>query len=76
VHRRPARCGEVRIWIGDPHRAVERLGFAAQTTLSDGLAMTLNIPGAAQRWRRRSSPEGVKLFTVARFGIASRALSR
>jgi hypothetical protein len=35
----------VRISIGDPHRAVERLGFAAQTTLSDGLAMTLNLLG-------------------------------
>jgi UDP-glucose 4-epimerase len=75
VHRRPARRGEVRISIGDPQRAVERLGFAAQTALSDGLAMTLNIPGAAQRSRRRSSPEGIRLFTVARFGIASRALS-
>jgi UDP-glucose 4-epimerase len=45
VQRRPARCGEVRISIGDPHRAVERLGFAAQTTLSDGLAMTLDLLG-------------------------------
>src|SRR5215471_187998 len=31
VHRRPSRCGEVRISIGDPRRAVERLGFTAQT---------------------------------------------
>jgi UDP-glucose 4-epimerase len=45
VQRRPARCGEVRISIGDPHRAIERLGFSAQTTLSDGLAMTLNLLG-------------------------------
>jgi len=45
VHRRPARCGEVRISIGDPQRATERLGFTAQTTLSDGLAMTLNVLG-------------------------------
>jgi UDP-glucose 4-epimerase len=45
VHRRPARCGEVRISIGDPQRAVERLGFTAQTTLTDGLAMTLNVLG-------------------------------
>jgi len=45
VHRRPARCGEVRISIGDPQRALERLGFTAQTTLSDGLAMTLNLLG-------------------------------
>src|SRR6516162_10549945 len=29
VHRRPARCGEVRISIGDPQRAVERLGCIA-----------------------------------------------
>jgi UDP-glucose 4-epimerase len=45
MHRRPARCGEVRISIGDPQRATERLGFTAQTTLSDGLAMTLNVLG-------------------------------
>ena len=45
VHRRPARCGEVRISIGDPRRATERLGFTAQTTLSDGLAMTLDVLG-------------------------------
>jgi UDP-glucose 4-epimerase len=45
VHRRPARCGEVRISIGDPQRAVERLGFASRTTLTDGLAMTLDELG-------------------------------
>jgi UDP-glucose 4-epimerase len=45
VHRRPARCGEVRISIGDPQRATKRLGFTAQTTLTDGLAMTLNVLG-------------------------------
>jgi UDP-glucose 4-epimerase len=45
VHRRPARCGEVRISIGDPQRAAERLGFTAQTTLADGLATTLNVLG-------------------------------
>jgi len=45
VHRRLARCGEVRISIGDPRRATERLGFTAQTTLSDGLAMTLDVLG-------------------------------
>jgi len=43
VHRRPARCGEVRISIGDPQRAAERLGFTAQTKLSDGLALTLDL---------------------------------
>ena len=41
VHRRPARCGEVWMSIGDPRRAAERLGFTARTTLTDGLAMTL-----------------------------------
>ena len=41
VHRRPARCGEVRMSIGDPRRAAEQLGFTARTTLTDGLAMTL-----------------------------------
>jgi UDP-glucose 4-epimerase len=45
VHRRPARCGEVRISIGDPQRAFERLGFTARTTLFEGLAITLNMPG-------------------------------
>jgi UDP-glucose 4-epimerase len=42
VHRRPARGGEVRVSIGDPRRAAARLGFAAQTALIDGLAMTLD----------------------------------
>jgi UDP-glucose 4-epimerase len=41
VHLRPARCGEVRMSIGDPRRAAEQLGFTARTTLIDGLAMTL-----------------------------------
>ena len=45
VHRRPARCGEVRISIGDPRRAAERLGFTAQTKLTKGLAMTLDALG-------------------------------
>src|SRR6516165_4572302 len=45
MHHRPARCGEVRISIGDPRRAVERLGFTAQTALSKGLAITLNTLG-------------------------------
>jgi UDP-glucose 4-epimerase len=45
VNRRPARSGEVRISIGDPQRAVEQLGFTAETTLSDGLAMTLDLLG-------------------------------
>jgi UDP-glucose 4-epimerase len=42
VNRRPARCGEVRMSIGNPRRAAEELGFTARTTLTDGLAMTLN----------------------------------
>jgi len=42
VRHRPARCGEVRISIGDPQRAVEQLGFTAQTTLADGLEVTLD----------------------------------
>ena len=43
VHHRSARCGEVRISIGDPRRAAQRLGFTAQTTLTKGLAMTLDV---------------------------------
>ena len=43
VRHRPARCGEVRISIGDPQRAVEQLGFTAQTKLTDGLEMTLDV---------------------------------
>ena len=43
VRRRPARCGEVRISVGDPHRAAEQLGFTTQTTLRDGLAMMLDV---------------------------------
>jgi UDP-glucose 4-epimerase len=45
VHQRPARCGEVRISVGDPQRAADRLGFTAQTTLSKGLEMTLSRVG-------------------------------
>jgi UDP-glucose 4-epimerase len=54
VHHRPARCGEVRISIGDPQRATERLGFTAQTTLSDGLAMTLNVLGRSAEVESRA----------------------
>jgi UDP-glucose 4-epimerase len=42
IHHRPARYGEVRISIGDPRHATDQLGFTAETTLADGLAMTLN----------------------------------
>src|SRR5438552_1555209 len=45
VHRRPARCGEVRISVGDPRRAAEQLGFTAQTRLRDGIAMMLGVLG-------------------------------
>jgi UDP-glucose 4-epimerase len=44
VSHRPARSGEVRVSIGDPRHAAETLGFRAETTLTDGLAMTLNVP--------------------------------
>ena len=53
VHHRPARCGDIRISIGDPRRAAERLGFTAQTTLSDGLAMTLDLLGRNQEVEAR-----------------------
>src|SRR6266446_4957009 len=53
VHRRPARCGEVRVSVGDPRRAAEQLGFTAQTTLGDGLAMMLDGLGRDAEVRRR-----------------------
>jgi UDP-glucose 4-epimerase len=53
VHRGPARSGEVRISIGDPRRAAEQLGFAAQTTLKDGLAMTLDVLARSPQVRAR-----------------------
>lgn len=40
----PARSGEARISVGDPRRAAERLGFKAETSLADGLAITLELP--------------------------------
>ena len=45
VHRRPPRSGDIRVSIGNPRRAAEQLGFIAQTTLTDGLAMTLDDLG-------------------------------
>ena len=53
VHRRPARCGEGWISVGDPRRATERLGFTAQTSLSDGLAMLLDALGRGTEVRTR-----------------------
>ena len=44
AYHRPARSGDVRISIGDPHRAAEQLGFSAETALADGLAITLDVP--------------------------------
>ena len=39
---RPARSGDVRISIGNPRRAAEKLRFRAQTTFAAGLAITLD----------------------------------
>jgi UDP-glucose 4-epimerase len=44
IDYRPARLGEVRVSVGDPHHAAETLGFRAKTQLVDGLSMTLNLP--------------------------------
>ncbi|HEY3620393.1 MAG TPA: NAD-dependent epimerase/dehydratase family protein [Candidatus Sulfotelmatobacter sp.] len=44
AYYRPARSGEVRISVGDPRRAAAQLGFKAETVLSDGLAITLDMP--------------------------------
>lgn len=44
IEYRPARLGEVRVSIGDPHHAAETLGFKAETQLAAGLSMTLNLP--------------------------------
>jgi UDP-glucose 4-epimerase len=44
AHYQPARIGEVRVSIGDPCHAAERLGFRAETTLTEGLAVTLDAP--------------------------------
>lgn len=49
----PARSAEVRISIGDPRRAAEQLGFRAETTLVDGLAITLDLPRARVELKAR-----------------------
>ena len=41
AYYRPARVGEVRVSIGDPCHAAEQLGFRAETTLTEGLSITL-----------------------------------
>lgn len=56
VLRRPRRCGEVEISIGDPRRAAEQLGFRANTTLTDGLTATLSAFGIRERVKA-SPPE-------------------
>ena len=47
AYHHPARSGDVRISIGDPRRAAEQLGFKAETTLIDGLAIILDVPRVA-----------------------------
>jgi UDP-glucose 4-epimerase len=47
AYYRPGRCGEVRVSIGDPRSAIEQLGFRAETTLMEGLAITLGVPRAS-----------------------------
>lgn len=43
----PARLGDLRVSIGDPERARQKLGFQASTRLEDGLARTLEaLPDA------------------------------
>jgi len=42
VYYRPARCRDVRLSIGDPRCASEVLGFRAETTLFEGLTLTLD----------------------------------
>lgn len=44
ICRRAARPGEVRVSVGNPRYAAERLGFRAVTSLAEGLAITLNLP--------------------------------
>jgi UDP-glucose 4-epimerase len=46
INYRPARLGEVRVSVGDPIYAAETLGFKAETQLTDGLSMTLNLPSS------------------------------
>jgi UDP-glucose 4-epimerase len=54
AYHRPARSAEVRVSIGDPRRAAERLGFKATTGLAKGLAATLKKPGSRPDLRSRA----------------------
>ena len=51
---KPARCGDVRVSIGDPSRAAEQLGFTAKTTLTEGLAATLENRSTAVECKPRA----------------------
>jgi UDP-glucose 4-epimerase len=44
AYYRPVRSGEVRVSIGDPRHAARQLDFSAQTTLTEGLTVTLELP--------------------------------
>jgi UDP-glucose 4-epimerase len=54
AYHRLARSGEVRVSIGDPRGAVDRLRFRAETTLTDGLAMTLNVTRQRAEFKSRA----------------------
>lgn len=49
VSYRPARCAEIPVSIGDPSHAAEEFGFSAQTTLAEGLSLTLEAAAHARR---------------------------
>ena len=51
---KPARCGDVRVSIGDPSRAREQIGFTAKTTLTEGLAATLKSRSTAVERKPRA----------------------
>ncbi len=53
VSHRPPRGGEVEISIGDPRHAAAELGFRARTTLSEGLAATLDALETCGRAKAR-----------------------
>src|SRR5215472_6744983 len=51
---KPARCGDVRVSIGDPRRAAEQLSFTAETTLTEGLTGTLKCRSTAVERKPRA----------------------